>query len=360
MTDVISPIPFLDKSGNGHDGLLYAAPGYCRNCPEKKCLSFLNNNNLHDINRCYKNLYFVVFSFEEVEYVWNGILIKGRAYPKDFKIMKKVGIIEMNEFSLNLLIKNYKYGNFVENFLYKYKRKSQSQSLHDIKPLVGALTSVVERSDVERAQKAKAYSDDDVAILKDVVFDVYQILGAIKNQIDLSDFIIAPEALESVGRRKMKIHGLWYKNGEIYNTIAKKTRNLEIEVGKYPFSLNGEMELPEAFTLLPSILLDNAIKYSTKDNKIYVKFSENNGKIEISVSSFGAVVPLDKRDIIWTSGGRVKHDSLAGRPGSGYGLYLAKKICDISNFNIHYLANGEFSDKNGVTFGWNEFTLSQL
>jgi|GEM_PF-1271477 len=72
-------------------------------------------------------------------------------------------------------------------------------------------------------------------------------------------------------------------------------------------------------------LLNNAIKYSPGQEKIYIKCEEVEGKIVFSVTDFGIGIPADKKPYVFERFFRV-HDSAQNFSGLGLGLYISSQI----------------------------------
>jgi two-component system sensor histidine kinase CiaH len=73
-------------------------------------------------------------------------------------------------------------------------------------------------------------------------------------------------------------------------------------------------------------LLDNAIKYSAKENKITVDIVLNKPDVEIQVKDEGTGINEKERKKIFEKYYRVGNDATKHSKGTGLGLYLTKKI----------------------------------
>lgn len=90
------------------------------------------------------------------------------------------------------------------------------------------------------------------------------------------------------------------------------------------------------FDLLPFVLLDNAIKYSPKDKDIRVTFLEKDNSLSVTIMSYGPPLLAGEEQFVFEEtfrGENVKNTT----EGSGIGLSLAKKICDIHDISIMIL-----------------------
>lgn len=359
MIRSISPFPFIDPSGKLHDGIVFEVNKYCVQCARRECgiIGYATKNH-GEIQSCFKGADFVYLrdgSGDDV--VWNGFLVKGKKYPKEYKDILRHGI-EIDSNSFAELLRRFCPGGEVSNMCMDILRRGQSQSLHDLKHLVLALARVIERWDVREATESHAPTREQIQTLQNTEMAVYSILGAIKNQIELADFIVAPEVYEKVEKRPIDIYRLFDKNVRIYNELGKAHQKEIVIRGEMQFGVSTRV-INETFQLLPAILLQNALKYSEPQSTVTVMVSINNAKVTVSVESFGPIVPDESESKIWDMGGQFVNPNDTRKGGSGFGLFLAKSICRICGFNISY--DKKFSEEeNHVPLGLNTFTIREL
>ncbi|MBB6221928.1 sensor histidine kinase [Rhizobium leguminosarum] len=105
----------------------------------------------------------------------------------------------------------------------------------------------------------------------------------------------------------------------------------------------GEARGPNAFEIIPYVLLDNAIKYSPYNNDITIKFKEDAGIFEISVASVGPKIADDEREEIFQKGFRGRFARTSGSPGTGVGLYLARKLVERFRGSISVATSGSYA-----------------
>jgi len=95
-----------------------------------------------------------------------------------------------------------------------------------------------------------------------------------------------------------------------------------------------------------SNIIENAIKYSTTDTeiKIYGNYDSDNDTVSVYIANKGIPLPSDEIELIFTRGYRSKDATNIYPAGTGFGMYIAKKIIDIHEGNIT-----AFTDKNGFS-----------
>jgi len=95
-----------------------------------------------------------------------------------------------------------------------------------------------------------------------------------------------------------------------------------------------------------SNIIENAIKYSTTDTdiKIYGNYDSDNDTVSVYIANKGISLPSDEIELIFTRGYRSKDATNIYPAGTGFGMYIAKKIIDIHEGNIT-----AFTDKDGFS-----------
>ena len=82
-------------------------------------------------------------------------------------------------------------------------------------------------------------------------------------------------------------------------------------------------------------ILSNAIKFTHKYGKINLYIKEDNNKINISIKDTGIGIPNEKIDDIFDSFEQVDRTLSRGAEGTGMGLYLVKKLCELHDIEVY-------------------------
>jgi len=90
-----------------------------------------------------------------------------------------------------------------------------------------------------------------------------------------------------------------------------------------------------------SNIIENAIKYSTTDTdiEIYGNYDSDNDTVSVYIANKGISLPSDEIELIFTRGYRSKDATNIYPAGTGFGMYIAKKIIDIHEGNITAFTN---------------------
>jgi signal transduction histidine kinase len=91
--------------------------------------------------------------------------------------------------------------------------------------------------------------------------------------------------------------------------------------------LEYEVDKDALFSVV-SNLIENALKYSDTDKKIYVSLFKDDGKIVFQVSDQGEGVPDNEKSNIFKKFYRIGNEETRTQQGTGLGLFIAKKIVE--------------------------------
>lgn len=139
-------------------------------------------------------------------------------------------------------------------------------------------------------------------------------------------------------RSSYNMHKIVYKIKECFKEEAEK-KNIQVRL-----KASRECKSIQAFDcieILPYLLLDNAIKYSPRNDEISITIDERKNVQHIKFVSIGPFVEDNEIKKIFNQGYRgtnaIEHTS----DGMGIGLYTAKTICDINNIKIKVTSDKE-------------------
>lgn len=352
MIDALSPYPFIDRNREISDGILINIGAICHSCGMKECVEGYANAP-KDVQTCVNGYNYCRIDDDSSSIVIIGFLLKGLKWPKNHKTLLESGYsISRND--IDKIESLFSDDGIVRTKVSDQERRRESRILHDLKHLISALQRVVEKREIKEAESS--FGEESWGTLRAVTAKVYKILSAIKNQIQMADYIMAPDFVKFDTTQDINIFGLFEKNIDIYNVLAESAGKLISPIRKTCF-IDANRHIGSTFALLPSILLENAIKHSVGP-VINIEAAANGGLINFSVKSFGPIIPPEISPDIWKLGYRYAHENATRKPGSGYGLYLAKKICTDNGFDIWY-ESSEGTIENGIPMGWNTFTISE-
>lgn len=210
------------------------------------------------------------------------------------------------------------------------------QNIHEIRSINAALyNTALELQDKIDSDRFMA-SDLNGALSKNVV----SLSELLRGRIDFMDFIANPNILEGHNNR-IQIYKKFDKIQRCFRVTARK-RAIDIDIeGNSSAAIYG----PPIFDLIPYLLLENAIKYSPDNHKIKIIFEESIDTTQCVISSFGPKIEQSEINNIFLPGIRGENAQKSNKDGSGFGLYVLKKIV-VDIFHGQILVRSEVTSQN--------------
>lgn len=191
-----------------------------------------------------------------------------------------------------------------------------SDASHELRTPLAAI-----RSEIEVVLRDKASTKEELeAVLKSNIEEVDKLTNLSEMLLNLSR--LDHDKLE---RTAVDIFDLSKRVTEIYD---KSNHRVVIKATKHPLVDGNEAAIHE----LLSVLVDNALKYSPSDSKVFITISSGNRQAKFSVKNFGLGIEPEALPHIFdrfyrADNSRAKHIN----KGYGLGLALAKKIVELHN-----------------------------
>jgi signal transduction histidine kinase len=154
-------------------------------------------------------------------------------------------------------------------------------------------------------------------------------------------------------------------DGGKYNTFKQEVdlSELIMEVlkaysNRYPLRHITSLVEPEIYIygealllkMLLNNLVENALKYSTKDKQVRVELNREKNIIELRVVDEGIGIAADEKSKVFTKFYRVGNENTRKAHGTGLGLYLSKKIAQAHKASISVKDNQPQGSIFTVTF----------
>ncbi|MCK4604657.1 MAG: HAMP domain-containing histidine kinase [Deltaproteobacteria bacterium] len=143
-------------------------------------------------------------------------------------------------------------------------------------------------------------------------------------KLNVAKFLLHPEWLDKKEECvKYSFHGIVIKYRRIY---APRFEAKNIQISIVGQSYNEIVAHPQAVSVIPHTLIDNAAKYSPRYGKIEIYVQDIENTIDFSVSSFGPLIKPDEREKIFQPFYRTTSAKQLEEEGAGYGLYISQLI----------------------------------
>ena len=261
--------------------------------------------------------------------IYNCLLVKG--YYDSRKIKPKK-VVEQDAYTLEKIealidtecLINEKERNVDLSF------KSTSDFLHD-----------VTKANILIAKKTKNISSDlskkDLTLLSSISY----LSDFISKRIELYRYISNP-AMISVGQqRQREAYKLWDIYRYIFSDVCKEKqikflmktfdeKNNEVTDSSTIFFAN------DSISVLPFLILDNALKYSIENSIVEINFYQHDGMLDkMEIISSPSYVIQEEPNLFFRRGYRSSGHNSSKSSGSGLGLHIVKQICDYNGIYVN-------------------------
>ena len=335
------PFPFFFND-DPNNGLLIEMPNFCLKCTSKSCLS---KTESADIKLCsYGFNYFRVGKI-----VVSGILISniGNSSKQYNKRLKEYDNHVLKKHMVDNFIKNYEYyeqhfenelskkrETIIDNYIKTEKYKEDfleiikpeiSRGLtyvHDFKQIIGNIRQHINIIIEERyagdnfEEKLSSANNSELAI--------YKGSALLLEKLNITKFLLTTEWIyDKQEFRKFRFHGIVIKYLRLYSGQADK-KNLKINVHKKSY-----LEIlanPDALSVIPHTLIDNAIKYAPQNSIIDITVEDKTNAIFFEVVSNGPRIKKSEKNKIFDPFYRGSSAKILKEEGTGYGLYVSQMI----------------------------------
>lgn len=324
-------------NGQFNEGIITHYSEFCKNhCTSEKCINHykkMEENKIDEMICPYG--FYCKRSFERI---YNGIASKELAdFSKiKFKIDKSIKLYSSNELS-NLI-------EIDENILFieeenNLKQKCINDFLHDVNK-----SNTLIENNIQQISKDQLTSKD-----KNRLISSLKLTDFFKKRVELYKYVSNPALIPAGKLRERDAFKLFDIYRRIFEEIGKTCKinialkNIDIitglEVsGKTIFMAN------ESITILPFLLIDNALKYSNEKSEIAINiYQENEIVKKIEIENYPSYVITENVDMFFERGFRSKNNT-SKSSGNGLGLSIVKQICDYNRIDVKLDIS---SDKNG-------------
>jgi len=316
--------------GEIKDGLLIKAHEYCLKRCREKCEKYYRDiHNIEGVHQCPNGFTsYVIKDKDDIE-IFTAFRLE-KHYDKrkcNARITKNTYNPILTDKQFHDIINAYQKTSNVFK-LYGESTKFVNDIVHEIKNFNSLIVTKSEllMSRIEDASKRKK---DETNL--EISHNIFALSSLISLRYSVYDLTVNPEALKFGGANSILVHNKFFKIIKCYDEEARK-RGISIKTSG---STAYKIEAYKTFSLLPFLLIDNAIKYSPDFEEILISFEENKNGLKIKIDSMGPNITKEELLNVFNKEFRSEAAKCTKISGSGIGLHLAQKICELHNININ-------------------------
>jgi len=333
-------IEILDKPPQ--DGSIFKCPLFCKRHFNHKCIEYYNGiKEIPGMHQCPYGFATDVIQLEDSKILITALNIERYSLRRELR--KR---ISKNELYPRIKIVDYYY---IKGGINRALVNSNAESypitknyINDIFHELRKLNAEIKRQGDYLLRELKIYPKGDRVLDRaQNIFSTSQLFSARLNAFDLD---LNPELPFSGLKHKISVYKKFEK---AMHCLSLSARNKRINI-----SVNGEshvlIKALEVFDLLPFLILENAIKYSTKNSDVTIEFQENKNTLTVEVTNYGPPVNSEDQVNIFNRGYRGIYGKDFTPEGTGIGLYLAKAIAETHNVELSVFSNSTTINDKGT------------
>ncbi|WP_419771322.1 MAG: sensor histidine kinase [Candidatus Marinarcus sp.] len=325
--------PLMDFKKNQYDGLMLNIHPYCKSC-DKECL-IKGQGKDYKVSLCSDNILFFKISINNRSFIIHSL-------RNDYSILNRQDKKKYpNKIFFKHIEKVKKWVDKIEEIIQLDTKKkniinlNNSVFIHDMKKVYSTILRRMEDYISENSTSSYHY-DENLRFLDTNLLCIYKAINLLDYQFNNVNYISNPNAVQYGQLRETHI----YKAIDKLNRILRTNSKIKIELKG---TSHNQLFLYESFISLPFILIDNALKYSLKDQSIEIHINDLDDKVLIEIISFSPKINSEDKKHIFEKFQRGDNVCTLVPEGQGIGLYLAKVIADAHNIEI------KLEEKNGTT-----------
>lgn len=215
-------------------------------------------------------------------------------------------------------------------------------SLHEIRKF----NTQIKRYAEELMISSATPDDKFVAFVELKSKSIFASSSMLSTRLSVYDFEANPQVITSSSQRA-SLYKKFDKARRVLEVYAKDQR---VRIDQFDGASYYEMNSYQVLDFLPFVILENAIKYSPKDQSISVNFDDTATSLKVTVSSLGPKNTKDDLREVFVKRGRGRVARSLDPSGGGYGLYFAKLICDLHEIDISVNSEDAIVTFNGLEY----------
>jgi hypothetical protein len=338
-----SPFPFLASFGNiPESGNVFQLPRYCGKIFNKTCQKHYKDLSADQSGKLVQcpygfasekisaNQKEIIITAMNVEQVSDRKKLRRNIHKKDFSPKVKlehyqriktefVNFLEMNA-DLTSTIKDFSDAQFDLN----ENKELLDNTFHELRKL----NQQLKRQTESLTKEINGYNPDFQRI-KYLGLNVFSTSRLISSRLNTYDFSLNPDLAIANVKKPTPLFKRFEKVIHCLR-IESEQRNVNLHINGSSYK---KIKANEVIELLPFLLIENALKYSPKNEHVNVKIAETEDQLQIRIVNWGPR-PTDQEINTLTERGVRGRNASDIESGSGLGLFLSNFICEMHDIEF--------------------------
>jgi hypothetical protein len=218
-------------------------------------------------------------------------------------------------------------------------------SIHEVRRFNGVIKRL--------SEELLLIKEPDINYIKKKVKSIFASSSLISVRLNAFDLEENPDVITS---QSMSNSGIYKKFEKASHCLDSYAKDNDVKILPFKGRSHLTIDMYQIFDLIPFVIMENAIKYSPKGQVVQIEFDEISTKsLQVAVTSTGPTSSKLEIAEIFEKKSRGYNASLMDGTGGGYGLYFAKKICDMHGVEIEAQSKPCDFQLNGIDYS--EFTI---
>ena len=203
---------------------------------------------------------------------------------------------------------------------------------HDLKSAFFGINGMIDLS-IEELEENKSESGIDSS-LKNLSLIHVSSQNAYELLENLLDWVKVQNGEISIDKEEVKVHQVISDSISLFESSALK-KQIKIKTELKEISILGDKNM---LSTVFRNLISNAIKYSGKEETIWVKLEENSDTVEISIKDNGIGMSAEIKDRLFDKENRPQRRGTLSEKGTGLGLLLCKDLVNAHSGKIEVIS----------------------
>jgi len=312
-------LPLYQQGNKIRDGFLIKSPSFCHKGGDK-CNSYYSQiRDKSGVHTCPYGFNSYVSTIGDSSTIFTAFRVDGLYNKKKTtpKMHKDLYNPILTENQLNDMVQNYEKSTNLSRENAELNEFTRDV-IHEVKNFNAQIISKSESllNKLNESKNREVY---------DLSKSVLMLAMLVSERFVAYDVTFNPSSIKIGSTFPVSIHGKFEKIKRMYQGEFIK-KNVSIRLSG---SSTARIDAYPAFDLLPFLIIDNALKYSPSGEQVNVTFNQYRHHLDVTIESIGPQVTESEIDRIFEKKYRSETSKRTNTTGTGIGLFLAKKICDI-------------------------------